>query len=269
MALKVVHTSVDQIPEPYRELYSERDGKWVLTGIEGVKTSEDVDRVTRSLESERAAHKETKTKLAEWDGLETEDVKAKLDRMPELELAAKGAGTQDEIDKKLEEMAEARARTRLAPVEREKKALEKKLADLDQEANALRVERKRRLIHDDVRAALREAKVRTEAEADALMLAETVCDLAESGKALTKENPFGVAPGLGAVEMIEQLRDHRPHWWPESKGGGAGGSGSSGGAGGGANPWHKDTYNRTEQMRLLQTNPERAKQLAASVGATI
>lgn len=43
----------------------------------------------------------------------------------------------------------------------------------------------------------------------------------------------------------------------------------NGGAGGTANPFAKETYNLTEQGRLLKENPAQAKELAAAAGAKL
>lgn len=43
----------------------------------------------------------------------------------------------------------------------------------------------------------------------------------------------------------------------------------NGGAGGMANPFAKDTYNLTEQGRLLKSDPAQAKELAAAAGVSI
>ena len=41
MPLKVIHDTLEDIPEAYRELYSEKNGKWELTGIVGLVTQAD------------------------------------------------------------------------------------------------------------------------------------------------------------------------------------------------------------------------------------
>ena len=42
-----------------------------------------------------------------------------------------------------------------------------------------------------------------------------------------------------------------------------------GGAGGVTNPFAKDTFNLTEQGRMLKENPAQAKELAAAAGVTL
>jgi len=46
MGLEAIHKTLEEIPEQYRDLYSERNGQFELTGISGVKTQADVDRLS-------------------------------------------------------------------------------------------------------------------------------------------------------------------------------------------------------------------------------
>ena len=66
----------EDIPETadFRALFTEKNGQWELTGITGIKTQADVDRVQVSLTKERDDHKTTKTSLAVWSDLDHEDV---------------------------------------------------------------------------------------------------------------------------------------------------------------------------------------------------
>jgi len=75
----------------------------------------------------------------------------------------------------------------------------------------------------------------------------------------------GVTP-LTVSEWVETLVTAAPHLFEGSAGGGASGSGS-GGAGGvraGKNPFAKETWNLTEQMRLLKSDPTLAARLKAA-----
>jgi len=266
MALGFEHEKIDDIPEQYRELYTEREGKYVLTGIAGVKTQADIDRIHGGLVKERDEHKETRTKLQAWEGLEPDDVRAKLDRYNELEVMAKG--NKEEFDSKLEELTEARVVSRLAPVERENKGLKSRLDELEAENCTLKKEKTQRVISDQVLDACSTAKVLEEARPDVLMLANQVFEVGEDGKALTKENPYGVTPGLAPDVFLTEMQDKRVHWWPRSVGGGAGGSG--GGFGGGENPWSSENWNMTKQGQYLKEHGrDKADQMARAAGTTV
>lgn len=268
MQLTTSHEKIDDIPEQYRELYTEQDGKFVLTGVAGVKTQEDIERIKGGLTKERDDHKATKASLHVWDGMDHKDVTAKLDRFAELEVAAKG--NKDEMDAKLEELTEARVLTRLAPVERENKTLKARCDELEKVAGTLQVERTQRVISDNVREACVKSKVETTALADVIMLANQVFEVGEDGKAvLTKENPYGVTPGLAPDVFLTEMQEKRPHWWPKSVGGGAGGSQNTFGAGG-KNPWSDEGWNMTKQGEYIKANGlEKGEQMAKTAGTTI
>lgn len=268
MALGISHEKIDDIPEQYRDLYTEQDGVFVLTGIQGIKTQADIDRVMSGLTKERDEHKETKTKLHAWDGLEAPEVRSKMDRFTELEVMAKG--NKDEFDAKLEELTEARVVSRLAPVERENKTLKTRCDELEQLATGLKVEKTRRVITDHVREACVKSKVEPTAMPDVLMLASQVFEVDETGKlVLTKENPYGVTPGLAPDVFLSEMQDKRPHWWPKAVGGGAGGSANTFGAGG-TNPWSADGWNMTRQGAYLKEHgKEKAEQMAKAAGTTL
>jgi len=268
MELNVTHKTLDEIPEAYRELYTEREGVFHLTGVAGIKTQADIDRLSSSLQKERDEHKETKGKLHAWDGLDLEDVRGKLDRFTELEIAAKG--NKEEMDSRLEELTEARIRSRMAPVEREAAALKKRLGEIEESYNAMVLEKTQRTITDAVRSACTSgaAKVLDTAMGDVELLARAVFEVAEDGTVLTKENPFGITPGLAPDVWLQEMQPKRPHWWPMNQGGGSKGSGNLGGMA--SNPWSGDNWNLTEQGKYVREHGvAKAEQMAKMAGTTI
>ncbi len=261
------HEKIEDIPEQYRELYTEQDGKFVCTGIAGMKTQADVDRIHGGLVKERDEHKATKASLHVWDGMDHTEVTGKLDRFTELEVAAKG--NKDEMDAKLEELTEARVVTRLAPVERENKTLKTRCDELEVIATTLQAEKTQRVIGDQVLEACIKSKVVEDARPDVIMLANQVFGVAEDGKTvLTKENPYGVTPGLAPDVFLTEMQPKRRNWWPPSVGGGA--AGSDGSFGGANNPWTSDNWNMTHQGQYLKENGiEKAMQMAKAAGTTL
>lgn len=270
MALKDIHDKVDEIPEEFRSLYTEKGGKWELTGISGVKTSADVARLQEGLTKERNEHKATKDKLAAWGDLKPEEVTAKLDLIPELEAAAKGKLDDAKVEEIVARRVEGTIKSKLAPVERENARLKAEAAEAKALAELLQGEKKQRKVHDSVRAALVASKAIPEAHEDALLLADRVFEVAEDGRTVTRDN-VGVTPGLEPSAWIAEMQEKRPHWWPGSSGGGAGGSGRGGGGGAGAgNPWSAAGWNMTAQGAYLRTNGRAAaEQMAKAAGTTI
>ena len=90
MALKDIHDTLEEIPEVYRELYTQKGERFECTGISGMKTSADVARVQAAHNHEKDNHRETKAKLEVWGELVHGDVVKSLDRIEELEAAAGG-----------------------------------------------------------------------------------------------------------------------------------------------------------------------------------
>ncbi len=76
----------------------------------------------------------------------------------------------------------------------------------------------------------------------------------------------GVTP-MTLAEWVDALVSDAPHLFEANAGGGAAGSGSGGAAGGNRsvkNPFRKETWNLTEQMKLQRTDPALAARLKAA-----
>lgn len=261
MAIRALYDTQDDIPEPYRELYEEREGKFHLTKIEGLVTDADVQRVRRALEQERNGHKQAKDTLKSILGdRKPEDLQAMLDRYPELEAAAQGKVD----DTKLAELAEARARTRVAPLERKVNELTAALTEREQALQTFQQKEMQRTIFDAVRTAASKAKVLDTAVEDVLLLAERTFEVTDDGKVVTKGDRGGVSPEVWLTDMTKA----RPHWWPASTGGGA--RGGSGGVAGPENPWSAEGWNMTKQAQVIREQGEaRASEFARAAGTRL
>lgn len=263
--LNAQYAKLEEVPEGFRDLYEERGGQFVITKINGIKTDADVTRVTRALASEKEAHGKLKT---DWTGFfgeqKPEDVRAVLDRVPELEAAA--AGKLD--DDKINGIVDTRVRSKLAPVERENGQLKTAVAERDQKIAQFEQRETTRTIHDGVRAEASKLKVVDSAVEDVLMLAERQFEINDDGQLVTKDGINGLTPGLSPSVWLTEMQSKRPHWWPASKGGGAnGGSGLP--AGFANNPFSHAHWNMTEQGRLHNVDPAKARQMAEVAGTTI
>lgn len=252
----------ESIPQAVRHLFKEQDGKWVLVGAGEIKTVQDVNNVQEGLRKEREDHKETKRKLAKFNNLDPDEVFQKLDRIDELEAAAG-----DKIDdNKINEMVESRIRSRTAPLERQINQLTTERDELTGEVDEFKQKERRRTIHDHIRKAAGQAKLRDTAMDDALLVGENVFEVTEDNRVVTKDG-VGVTPGVEPTVWLTEIKQSRPHWWPESQGAGA--RGGDGGSGGMNNPFSKDHWNLTEQGRLVQQDRSKAEQMARAAGTTI
>ena len=270
MPLQAIHDTVEEIPEQFRELYTEKNGKFELTGIVGIKTQADVDRLSTALTSERNAHKETQGKLSVWGDLVHDDVVKSLDRIPELEAASQGKLDDAAIEDIVNKRVDGTIQSRLAPVERENKRLAEENAALLEENNGFKAANTKRAIHDNVREALVSSKVINEAHEDALFQAERIFEVREDDGEIVTKDGVGVTPGVKADIWLTEMQPKRPHWWAGSQGSGAQGGKGGGGQGVANNPFSREHWNLTKQGEIMRTQGrEKAEQLAKMAGTTV
>lgn len=266
MKLKAILENLDELPESIdpRELFVEKDGKFELA-IEGAKSQADVDRLSKALAKERNDHRGTKERIKAFGDLTPESLLELQDEVETLRAApgSKGRPT-DESVQKLVGIA----------VEKEKRAFDKRVKDLEAENTTLKGEnvtlvgeKKRRVLVDTIREVTAGDKgipIRIEALQDVELFAERVFEFGEDGKPVTREG-VGVEAGLSPRELLTaiQVDGKRPHWFKETIGAGATG-GSKGGKSGGPNPFDKKTFNITDASALMKTDPVRAKRLINS-----
>lgn len=265
MGLKAVLENLDELDSSLHDHYKkdEKSGKYILD----IEDFDQAPRV-RQLKDEAAQHR-IKARSAE-DALkpfkelgDIGKVREQLDRIPELEALSEG-----KVDEgKINSLVEARLKTKLAPIERERDQFKTKVGELEGQVQGYTAKERQRTVHDAVRSAIRKSKgFEAAAEEDVLLYADRVFDVDESGTVVTKDG-VGVTPGITAADWLTEMQPKRPHWWGPS--GGSGASGNRGGVGGGNNPWAADTWNLTEQGKVLRENPQRADQLAKAAGTTV
>jgi hypothetical protein len=266
--LEVQYDSLSAVPEAYKALYSEKDGKAVLTGVNGLKTSSDINNLQEALRKERNDHAATKAALTPWSTLgKPEEVLSKLDRIKELELAAEGRID----DKKLNDMVESRLVQKVGPIDRQLRDTLTALETVTKERDTFRDELFGRDRKESVRGIATEMKVLPTAIADVEMFASFALERQEDGTFITKSGIPGVTPGLDPKGLLKEMQKQRPHWWPQSNGGGA--NGGLNGINGDKNPWSAEHWNLTDQGKVVREHgmskaEELAKLAGSRVGAT-
>lgn len=260
--LKAVYDSQDDIPEAFVDLFTERGGKWECTGIQGIRTAEDVSRIEEANRKEREDHKETKKKLAAYEKLgDLETITEMHDGFPELKAAA-AAG--DDTEKKVEEMVTARLNAKMKPLERERDELATRVGEQETAIANYEASDKSRKIRDEIVKAAGKAKgFETHALDDAILLGSGTLEIDDTGRIQTKDGA-GVPAGLDAELWLQEIAPSKPHWFGASSGSGALGAG--GGGGGGLNPWSAKSFNVTQQGQMERDHPEKAERYRKAAG---
>ena len=267
MKIKLVYKNEEDIPEGFNALYSEVDGEWRLTGVEGMKTDKDTGKLSESLTKARKELKDALDKLAKLGGpdADIDEIVERLDDYDDLKIRADAAG--DKIDDaKIEEMVETRVTRRLKPVERERDQLRSQVTSLTDENSSLKGTIATGSIEGRLRELATAEKIVATAHDDVLDRAN-IFEIDDDGEIVTKEGIRGVDAGITAASWMDQMKDTRPHWWPASEGGGAGGN--KGGNGAGSNPWTAKNWDIEAQAAMVKTDRAKAERLAKSAGSTI
>lgn len=252
MAINYIMDTLEGLPEAVQALYTPKDGKYILAGVQGVKTEDDVNRVMEALNKERNDHKATKERWRALQDYAPDEILSALDEASRLKQKASKEGTDDSL--------------KLAPLQREKERLSNELLQAQNMIEQFKAREKERVISDAVRRAGTELKMRPTAIEDALLLAKLTFDVDDNGKVFTKQDGANIG-GLEPSAWLSEMQQARPHWWPDNIGGGA-----TGGNGAGFvhnNPWKKESLNLTQQGEIFKANPTLARQLAAAAGVTI
>jgi len=274
MVLKDVHDSLDEIPEQYRELYTEKNGKYECTGITGFRTSADFQRISGALEQEKDAHKQTKTQLGEklrgYEALgEFDDVRQKLERFPELEAAAGNKLDEAKIEEIVQRRVDGTLKSKTSPLEHKIATLTRERDEFKERDAQWSEKDRRRRIRGSIRKAALAAKLRPEAIEDAEEIGERLMQVGEDGSITTKDQ-VGVTPGIDPAQWLGEVQEKRPHWWPDSEGGGARGGKARGTFMGGKNPWSREHWSKTEQGNVLREHGrEKAEQMAKAAGSEL
>lgn len=281
MALKAEYDSIEDVPEAHRELYTEQDGKFHFTGVEGLAGTAAQKRLRDEAGSWRIKHKEANTSLASWTALgeSPEKVREILDRVPELEAAAAAGGSKSADAVKVQ--VEAAKATLQGTLGRQLAETDAKLKSANDRITQYENGERTQAIRDQVIRATSDSKqgvINPEALEDVLMYAERHFEVEEqrdeNGRlvitSVRTKDGVGVTPGLEAMAWLSEMQPRKGHWYMPSEGGGATGSRGSKLPGGGNNPWAAATWNLTAQGAFYtEHGPEKAAQMARAAGTEL
>jgi hypothetical protein len=264
MAIKLSYDSETDVPDAHKALYTESGDKWLLTGVEGMKTQKDIDSLKEVVTKERNLRKEAEDKAKKFDKLgerDPDDVLKALDEVEELRAKIE-AGEGGKVD-------EAALQKRVdAAVARATNPLERQLTEVTKERDTLKETSEQlggRIRKTTLESALTEAAagmaVRPSAVPDVLRY-QDLFEIAEDGKTITTKDGVGVTPGLDPKMWLDDMKPVRDHWWADSVGGGAGGNDGKKPAGGNA----FKLGSLTAVSELVRTDPEKALSQAQAAG---
>jgi hypothetical protein len=257
MPLKYKFKTREEIPAEHAALYIEREGAFYLDA-EGVTDKAKADEMrNHNIE----LRKQIEDFTARFDGIDPDEVRRLAEEKRKLELQAQGHKP-EEIDKLVTERLKALKADwdkQFVAVTGERDALTTRLTAIQIDQGVITVATKRGL--------------RPTAITDITARARSVFKLVngapqafESDGKTVRYGRDGITP-MTLEEWVDAQVADAPHLFESNAGGGAAGNGA-GGAGGSQrsvkNPFRKETWNLTEQMKLQKSDPALAARLKAA-----
>ena len=255
MALKSKYDSLKEIPAEDVRLYVERDGAWHLD-VDGKEEK-------AKLEEFRANNIALKNQLAEqakrFEGIDPEAVRKLAEEKQRLEEAQQLKS--GEVDK----VVEGRLKTAKTEWDKQFAAVANERDSLNGRITAIQIDQ-------GVTTTATKRGLRPTAIPDITARARSVFKLVDGAPRAYEPDGRTVRVGKDGItpmtldEWVEQQVADAPHLFEMNAGGGAAGNGS-GGAGGNRsvrNPFRKESWNLTEQMKLEKTDPALAARLEAA-----
>jgi hypothetical protein len=259
MALKLKFKSKDEVPAEQQALYVEREGEWVLDVDGGAveKAKHDEFRTTNN-----ALKKELEETRKRFEGIDPDEVrklaeeKRQLEETQQLKLG--------EVEKVLEnrlKTARADWDKQFSAVAAERDALNGRLTAIQIDQGVITVATKKGLRPTAIPDITARAR-------NVFRLEKGVPTAFESDGKSVRVGKDGITP-MNLEEWVDLQVADAPHLFESNAGGGAAGDASGGGAAARAtrsvkNPFRKETWNITEQMKLMKSDPQLAARLKAA-----
>jgi hypothetical protein len=257
MALKYKYTSKQEIPAEHQSLYVERDGAFYLDA-EGVTDKAKADEMrNHNIE----LRKQLEERDARFAGVDPDEFRRLAEEKRKLELQAQGHKP-EEIDKLVTERLKglkADWDKQFSAVTAERDSLNTRLTSIQIDQGIITVATKRGL--------------RPTAIQDITSRARTVFKLVNGAPQAFEPDGKTVRYGKDGItpmtleEWVDAQVADAPHLFESNAGGGAASNGAGGAAGVNRsvkNPFRKETWNLTEQMKLQKSDPGLAARLKAA-----
>jgi hypothetical protein len=258
MALKLTYKTKEEVPAELQAIYVERDGQFALD-VDGYvdKTKHDEFRAANV-----ALRKELEEQKKRFEGIDPDEVrklaeeKRQLEETQQLKLG--------EVEKVLEnrmKTAKAEWDKQFAAVNAERDSLNGRLTAIQIDQGVTTVATKKGLRPTAIPDIT--ARART-----VFRLEKTVPTAFEADGKTVRVGKDGMTP-MTLEEWVDTQVTDAPHLFESNSGGGAAGD-ASGGSGTARtnrsvkNPFKKESWNLTEQMKLQRTDPQLAARLKAA-----
>jgi len=246
MALKFKYATKQEIPAELQSLYVERDGAFVLDADGVVEKSK--------LDEFRQNNINLSNQLKKFEGIDPDAVR---------QLAADKQRLEDEQrlkDGKFQEVLDARLKTAKTDWEKQFSAVTAERDTLLGRLSAIQIDQA--VVTEATKRGLRPTAIPdiTSRARQSFKLVNGVPQAFDGQTArMGKDGPMTLA------EWVDALVSDAPHLFEANAGGGAAGSGSGGAGNRSAkNPFRKETWNLTEQMKIQKSDPALAARLKAA-----
>jgi hypothetical protein len=254
MALKYKYQSKDEVPAEHAALYAEREGVWQLD-VEGAADKAKLDEFRTN---NNALLKQVEDLKKRFDGIDPEQVRT---------LAQEKARLEEERQLKagdLDKVVESRVKAIKADSEKQIAALSAQYEAVNARLTSIQIDQ-------GVVAAGSKRGLRPTALTDITARARSVFKLVNGAPQAFEADGQTVRYGRDGVtpmtldEWVDAQVAEAPHLFEPNAGGGAAGN-SSGGAGNRSvkNPFKRESWNLTEQMKLMKSDPQLAARLKAA-----
>jgi len=256
MPLKYKYTGKDQIPAEYQSLYVERDGAFFLDA-EGVTEKAKADELRNHNVELRKQLEERDARFAGIDPEAVRKLAAEKDRLEE-EQRLKDGKFQEVLDGRLK-AAQVDSDKKLSVVTGERDAYFAQLTAIQIDQGVLSAATQRGLrptALPDITARARQT----------FKLVNGVPQAFEADGVTVRCGQDGLTP-MTLAEWVDAQVSEAPHLFESNAGGGAASNGAGGAAGSSRvtkNPFRRESWNLTEQMKLQKSDPGLASRLKAA-----
>jgi hypothetical protein len=254
MALKFKYAGKEQIPAEHVGFYVERDGAWTLD-VDGAADKSKLDEFRAT---NVALIKERDDLKARFEGIDPDEVRSL--RTATLKAAEESQLKAGEVEK----VFEGRLKTARTEWDKQFTTVTSERDALHGRLTAIQIDQA--VVNEATRRGLRATAIPdiTSRARMNFKLVNGVPQAFEADGQTARMGKDGITP-MTLAEWVDALVSDAPHLFEANAGGGAAGSGSGGAGNRSArNPFRKESWNLTEQMKLQKTDPALAVRLKAA-----